>query len=175
MSSNKGQSPFHRGEQEIQNRVGVRERVEKIGNVAIRDHMPDQHRAFYAQLPFVFIGALDRAAAPWASMLFGRPGFIESPDSRSLEIHTSMVHGDPLHGELVPGAALGLLGIEYETRRRNRLGAQIVVAEANRLSLRVVQSFGNCPQYIQARSANVLNDIDSLGGHTPSRFTFALR
>jgi uncharacterized protein len=163
VSSNNDQSPFHRGEQAIQNRVGVRERVEKIGNIAIRDHLPDQHREFYAQLAFVFIGALDRPGRPWASMLFGRPGFIESPDSRTLEVRTSMIDGDPLAGELAPDSSLGLLGMEYETRRRNRLSAQVIVAEPNRLSLRVVQSFGNCPQYIQARSASVLDAIDSLG------------
>ena len=163
MSSSNDQSPFHRGEQAIQDKLGVRERTEKIGHIAILGHLPDQHREFYAQLAFVFIGAIDRAGSPWASMLFGRPGFIESPDSRTLEVRTRMIDGDPLDGELAPGSALGLLGIDYESRRRNRLSAQVIVAEPNRLSLHVVQSFGNCPQYIQARSTSVLDDVALLG------------
>lgn len=35
-------SPFHQGEQAIQQRLGVRESVEKLGRRMIRDHIPDQ-------------------------------------------------------------------------------------------------------------------------------------
>jgi len=157
------QSPFHRGEHAVQERVGVRERSEMIGQRTIRDHMPEQHREFYRQLPFVFIGAVDRAARPWASILVGRPGFIHSSDPRSLEIDAPMIDGDPLAGQLECGAAVGLLGIEYETRRRNRLSAQVVEAKRNGLSLKIVQTFGNCPQYIQARGFSLLEGIDLIG------------
>ena len=44
-------SPFHLGEREIQERLGVREQVEEIGRRFIHDHMPDEHRAFYQHLP----------------------------------------------------------------------------------------------------------------------------
>ncbi len=163
MTSTYKDSPFHPGEQEIQRRLGTRERSEKIGQHAIRDHLPDQHREFYAQLPYVFLGALDRAGQPWASMQIGQPGFIQSPDPKSLEIRTRMVDGDPLSGQLTPGAAVGLLGIEYETRRRNRLSARLASADASRLSMHVTQTFGNCPQYIQAREFTLLDGIHSIG------------
>ncbi len=163
MTSTYKVSPFHPGEQEIQSKLGTRKRSEKIGQHAIRDHLPDQHREFYAQLPYVFLGALDRDRQPWASMQIGPPGFMHSPDPKSLEIRTHMVDGDPLSGQLAPGAAVGLLGIEYETRRRNRLSARIRSADVSQLSLQVEQTFGNCPQYIQARAITLLDGINRVG------------
>ena len=47
------ESPFHQGEQKIQQRLGVRDKMERFGRQVIRDFMPDQHREFYAQLPFI--------------------------------------------------------------------------------------------------------------------------
>ncbi len=163
MSAPNESSPFHRGGQAIQDRTGVRERSEMIGRRAIRDHLPDQHREFYAQLPFVFLGALDRDGHAWASMLIGRPGFMYSEDPKSLEIRTPLVGGDPLNGQLEPGSAVGLLGIEYETRRRNRLSARVTTVNASGLSLQIEQTFGNCPQYIQARGLTLIDGIDSIG------------
>ena len=63
----------------------------------IRDYMPDQHREFYSQLPFIFLGYADGEGNPWASALFGESGFIESPDE-SIEpveppISTSVPNG----------------------------------------------------------------------------------
>ncbi len=40
------QSPFHRGEREIQSRFGVREQIENVGQRFIRDYMPGEHRQF---------------------------------------------------------------------------------------------------------------------------------
>jgi predicted pyridoxine 5'-phosphate oxidase superfamily flavin-nucleotide-binding protein len=96
-------------------------------------------------------------------MLIGRPGFMRSPDPKLLEIRTGMVDGDPLNGQLDPGTAVGLLGIEYETRRRNRLSARVGAADATGLSLHIEQTFGNCPQYIQARDLTLLDGIDTIG------------
>lgn len=48
--------------------------------------MPDQHRTFFAQLPFILIGALDSNRQPWATVLAGPAGFIRSPDPRTLVI-----------------------------------------------------------------------------------------
>ncbi len=39
-------SPFHAGEQQVQERLGVRDKIEGFARQVIRDHMPDQHRAF---------------------------------------------------------------------------------------------------------------------------------
>ena len=60
--------------------------------------------------------------------------------------------GDPLAESLAPGLPLGLMGIELHTRRRNRLSGRISAVGEGGFELAVQQTFGNCPQYIQARS-----------------------
>jgi predicted pyridoxine 5'-phosphate oxidase superfamily flavin-nucleotide-binding protein len=144
-------SPFHPGEQALQERAGVRRRLEQVGSKVIRDFMPDQHREFFAQLPFLIVGSLDAERQPWASIVVGHPGFISSGDPRTLEIDARAGFGDPLGANIIPGAAVGLLGIELPTRRRNRMNGTIVAADGGSFTVHVRQSFGNCPQYIQAR------------------------
>ncbi|AGP40313.1 pyridoxamine 5'-phosphate oxidase family protein [Sorangium cellulosum] len=144
-------SPYHPGEMAVQERAGARERAEKAGRRIIRDFMPDQHRELFAKLPSLLVGSLDARGRPWASLLVGRPGFIASPDPRTLAVNTRPLPGDPLAAHLAAGAPVGLLGIQLETRRRNRMNGTIVEARDGGFVVEVGQSFGNCPQYIQAR------------------------
>lgn len=166
-------SPFHIGEQRVQHVLGVRDRMERFGRRVIRDYMPEQHREFYAQLPYVFLGHADPEGWPWASVLFGKPGFMHSPDRRHVHIDAEPVPGDPLSqswGERMP---VGLLGIELPTRRRNRLAATIIPSEDKTLKLEIQQAFGNCPQYIQARSLSWLHEDERPESQTASLSTLA--
>jgi uncharacterized protein len=151
MENVKKNSPFHRGEQLLQERLGVRDKMERFGRKVIRDHLPAQHREFYQQLPFVFVGHADNDGWPWASILFNPPGFISSRDKHSMRINALPVVGDPLSESLQVGTHLGLLGIELPTRRRNRLAAHISNVSDEGVDLVVDQAFGSCPQYIQNR------------------------
>ncbi|WDE13534.1 pyridoxamine 5'-phosphate oxidase family protein [Thalassomonas haliotis] len=144
-------SPFHQGERALQTRMGVREQMERFGRRVIRNFMPEQHRQFYRQLPYVFIGHGDKDGWPWASILFNKPGFINSPDEKTLIINTRGVEGDPLQQAIKTGIRLGLLGIELNTRRRNRLAAHISRTSEQGFTLAVDQAFGNCPKYIKPR------------------------
>ena len=143
--------PWHAGERALQARLGLRERMDKVGARSIRRVMPDQHRAFFAQLPFLIVGSIDRDGWPWASLLAGPPGFASSPDETTLHIAALPVAGDPLAEGLAPDAPLGLLGIELPTRRRNRMNGRVTALDAAGFTVTVDQSFGNCPQYIQRR------------------------
>jgi uncharacterized protein len=151
-------SPYHPGEQAAQERVGMRQRMEQAGRRVIRPFMPDQHRAFFAELPFVLVGSLDARHRPWASLLVGRPGFAHSPDPLTLEIDARPAPGDPLHANLVERASVGVLGIQLETRRRNRMNGTIAAVREHGYTLHVEQTFGNCAQYIQKRESVFLSD-----------------
>jgi len=142
-------SPFHSGEQQAQTRAGSRDRAEMIGQRAIRPFMPDQHRAFFEQIPFVVLGSVDQVGWPWASIIAGGSGFMASPSETSLEINALPVQHDPARTSLAVGAPVGLLGIELGTRRRNRMNANVAAISSGCIKLDVVQSFGNCPKYIQ--------------------------
>ncbi|NWL19815.1 2Fe-2S iron-sulfur cluster-binding protein [Pseudomonas umsongensis] len=142
-------SPWHAGEKELQAHIGVSERMDVLGRRVIRDQMPDQHRTFYQQLPFMLYGAVDADGRPWASVLEGEPGFVHSPEPRLLRFSSLPAVDDP--AQLSPDAAIGLLGIELHTRRRNRINGHIGAMTTSGFAVTVDQSYGNCPQYIQLR------------------------
>jgi uncharacterized protein len=123
--------------------------MDVVGRKVIRSEMPDQHRQFYQQLPFMLLGAVDNQGNPWASVLEGVIGFAHSPTPGRLRLDSLPAAEDP--AQLTPGAAIGLLGIELHTRRRNRLNGRIVELDDSGFALEVEQSFGNCPRYIQLR------------------------
>jgi predicted pyridoxine 5'-phosphate oxidase superfamily flavin-nucleotide-binding protein len=145
------ESPYHAGEHAAQERAGWRARAEESGRRGIRSYMPEQHRDLFTQLPLLFVGSVDAEDRPWASVLFGPPGFVASPDAQTLTVTGRPVPGDPLIANIAGGAPIGLLGIQLETRRRNRMNGWLEDIRPDGFSVRVAQSFGNCPQYIQAR------------------------
>src|SRR5260370_15555043 len=119
------------------------------GGGGIREFMPEQHRHFFAQLPYLFVGAIDAAGWPLATLLTGHSGFVQSPDPVTLQIAALPDTGDPAAAALVPDRDIGILGIDFSTRRRNRANGRILSREAGGMRVAVNQSFGNCPQYIQ--------------------------
>lgn len=151
--------PFHAGEVAVQARAGVTHKAEAAGRYGIRPFMPDQHRDFFNHLPFLIVGSQDEAGALWASVLVGEPGFIDAPDPVTLDIAAAPLPGDPLAGNLTEGAKLGFLGLQPETRRRNRMNGRLTWRTEKMFSVTVAQSFGNCPQYIQAREPAFVGDV----------------
>jgi len=150
----------------MQRAAGSDLRMREIGPRVIRDHLPDQHREFFEHLPTLLVGSVDAQQRPWASMLtgvpsccalrylhlgrpgvlMGWPGFITTPNAQHLRVAAWPREEDPLHAQLRIGGALGLLGIEPQTRRRNRVNGRVVALNDQGFALRVDQSFGNCPK-----------------------------
>ncbi|MGF1529565.1 MAG: pyridoxamine 5'-phosphate oxidase family protein [Candidatus Competibacterales bacterium] len=145
------ESPFHEGERALQQRAGVLEKMDRQGRRAVRPYLPEQHREFYRQLPFLLVGTVDHQGQPWASIVTGRVGFITSPDDRTLVVNARPLPGDPLEANLQVGSPVGLLGIELVTRRRNRATGTVTANDPAGFTVAIQQTFGNCPQYIQAR------------------------
>lgn len=130
--------PFHRGELQAQRLAG-----QVAAGHGIRDLMPDQHRLFFEALPFVLLATAGLDGATRARVLHGAPGFIRSPDPLTLAIACDSA--------LAAGAAVGLLGIDFATRRRNRANGVVRSNEGGVLVVAVRESFGNCPKYITVR------------------------
>jgi predicted pyridoxine 5'-phosphate oxidase superfamily flavin-nucleotide-binding protein len=142
---------FHEGEIALQERDGTRMQTAAFSARAMRAFMPEQHREFFRTLPFMAAGIIDRQDRPWATMLSGTPGFIQSPTDTTLHIAAARPTAPLLAEGLRAGAPIGLLGIELPTRRRNRANGHIATCNAGSLTIAVQESFGNCPKYIQAR------------------------
>ncbi|SAK73007.1 pyridoxamine 5'-phosphate oxidase-like FMN-binding protein [Caballeronia catudaia] len=152
-------SPWHRGEIAIQKAFGAFERMDGVGRRVVRDHMPDQHRQFFAQLPFIVAGSVDEHGDPWATLFAGHPGFMRTPDAKTLSVTRARDPLDPADAGMDDGASVGLLGIELHTRRRNRMNGVIRRDGANAaFDVAVEQSYGNCPQYIQLRDFEFVRD-----------------
>lgn len=149
-------SPWHPGEIEMQRSAGAEERMRDVGPRVLRDHLIEQHQQFYPQLPFIVLGAVAPDGDVWASVRTAAPGFLHSPDPLHLDVALDRDVDDPADAGLEDGAAIALLGIELHTRRRNRLNGRVRRAASKRgFSVKVVQAFGNCPQYIQLRDFRI--------------------
>ncbi|MET0506948.1 MAG: pyridoxamine 5'-phosphate oxidase family protein [Burkholderiaceae bacterium] len=144
-------SPWHAGERKAQALAGASERMAEIGPRVIRPAMPQQHRTFFEQLPFILVAADGEDGPVQATVLEGIAGFVRSPEERRLEIGALPRAGDPLAAGLAVGTSVGLLGIELPTRRRNRANGVVAARRDAGFAVAVSQSFGNCPQYIQRR------------------------
>jgi predicted pyridoxine 5'-phosphate oxidase superfamily flavin-nucleotide-binding protein len=138
--------PFHAGELRAQRLAGAAPAA-----APIRARMPEQHRAFFPLLRFVCVAVPDADGWPLATLVEGPPGFASSPDPGRLVVGAMPAPDDPVRARLLAGAPAGLLGIDLATRRRNRLNGVSPRWRADGFAVDVVQSFGNCPRYIQVR------------------------
>ena len=87
-------SPFHIGEQHIQERYGVRERMEAFARRVVCAEMSEQHREFYTLLPFLVLAARDSEGKAWATLVAGPLGFASSPEPCTLVIRAFPSPGD---------------------------------------------------------------------------------
>lgn len=152
VSENTSESePFHQGEIELQIRAGADPELQSMAKRAIRHVLPIQHQTFFSKLPMVFVAAEDQQNNIWSSVLIGNDGFIEINNENSLTINSQFLEIDPLAGQLQLSNEMGLLGFQFETRRRNRVSAKISEISDSSITLEVKQCYGNCPKYIQRR------------------------
>jgi ferredoxin-NADP reductase/predicted pyridoxine 5'-phosphate oxidase superfamily flavin-nucleotide-binding protein len=159
-------SAWHPGEVAIQRSAGVAEAMAARGRV-LRDHLIEQHRQFFPQLPFILVGAVDAAGDAWATIFSGKPGFLHSPDPTRLGIAAARDPRDPADAGLNDGDSVGLLGIELHTRRRNRLNGLVRRKSDDSFDVVVDQSYGNCPQYIQLRAFRFVRSPAAPAGEAP--------
>lgn len=143
---------WHKGELKIQRLAGTDKQMAEIGPKFIREFMPQQHRGFFQSLSMIFIGYIDYNDHISASVMFGTSGFIQSPSETELVINTQYSMGDFCHDSFHIGDRIGLVGIEFDTRRRNRVNGEIIDINQKNIKIKVLQSYGNCPKYIQSKA-----------------------
>lgn len=147
---------FHQGEIALQKKLGIDKEIGERTNGFIRSYMPEQHRQFFTSCPFTVLALVDDEGYPIAMPIWGEDDMIESPSPTQLRFHLpdevlKMIES-ALNLDVIAGSKIGIVGIEYATRRRNRLNGTISHATDGNLTVLVDQSFGNCPQYIHKRN-----------------------
>ena len=161
------ESPFHLGEQRVQERLGVRD-IEEWARKVVRPYLPEEHRAFHTAMPFLVVAARDEQERPWATML-GRPrGFRDLAGPRFARDRHEAGFRRRAGTFFSPGADIGILGIELATRRRNRVNGRIRRNGSDAIVCDVQQTFGNCPQYIRERE---WRHVSGVAAGMPSRGT----
>ena len=146
---------WHQGERALQTKAGVEDRIEAMGKKIVRAYMPQQHRDFFEMLEEVHLGAVDTTGHPVALTRVGPSGFMTSPDDKTLVIRSKPLPGEPNRVRFDVGSKISVVGVQYETQRRNRLNATVKAVRDDAVYLQVDQSFGNCPKYIQVRERAV--------------------
>ena len=148
---------FHDGESAVQDRAGVRAQAARLG-AAMLD-TPDLNggmSAFLAGRDFAVVTARDADGRLWTSPLYSSPGFLQAHD-QELRVHAVPAPEDPLHG-LAADQPVGMLAIEFATRRRVRVNGTLTQVGDDDLVISVDQAYGNCPKYIHPRH---LERVDS--------------
>ena len=142
---------FHDGERALQRRVGAETKNARLTERLMHSVLPEQHRTFYSSLRLICVGTFDHHGHVWTTLISGAPGFVHSPSPNRLVIENLPIESDPLYSALQAMQPVGILGLEFETRRRNRVNGYLVARHDHRLEIEVEQAFGNCPKYIQTR------------------------
>ena len=156
------ENPFHEGELLVQQQAGETVKGEQNGRI-IADSIPKAALKFIEQQSMVVLGSVDEQSI-WASILFGNAGFIRAIDSQTVEIDLKQVIEnleDPFWTNIERENRIGMLVIELETRRRLRINGKIARTTSDKLSLQVLESYPNCPKYIQRRHLSFKVDRDS--------------
>jgi len=143
---------FHEGELAIQRKAGVAVATKsferQISNSIVRGAI-----SFIENQAMAIISSVDLQKKIWVSVLFGDFGFVKVPDPNSLFIDLTNVYSDKsdiVYSNIENESQLGTLFIELATRRRFRING-IAQKTGDQIDLSVVESYANCPKYIQQR------------------------
>jgi predicted pyridoxine 5'-phosphate oxidase superfamily flavin-nucleotide-binding protein len=138
---------FHPGELAVQARAGVLDRAASLQGMFSAE-VPDVAAEFLAEQPWIVLGAADADERMWATVLYGRPGFVSVPSPSTVHIAARPLAGDPLTGALE--GPVGGLALEPGTRRRMRLNGN-AWSDGDGISIELEQVYSNCPKYIATR------------------------
>ena len=116
----------------------------------VRDALPPNFAEFLTVQRFVILATCDAERRPWCSMVAGWPGFASAPEPTRVLLDRRAFGDEDVLRHLGTDPRIGMLALDPSTRRRIRVnGTASIGAEA--VTISVVETFGNCRQYIQQR------------------------
>ncbi|MCL4316449.1 MAG: pyridoxamine 5'-phosphate oxidase family protein [Gammaproteobacteria bacterium] len=112
--------------------------------------MPLAAQEFLRRQPFAVLSSVDAQGRVWVSILTGRPGFMRATDEHTVAIEGLPLSHDPLRENLQADPNIGMLVIEFATRKRMRINGKGELRDDG-VVIYAEQVYSNCPKYIQAR------------------------
>jgi uncharacterized protein len=140
---------FHAGEIEVQQRAGVRDKADEVGE-GIADFISERAADFLVHRQFAILGTVDSGGRAWASIVSGAPGFISIPDTHTVRLEGLPPLGDPLLENLVNESHAAMLAIDPSIPRRVRVNGRAIIRNGA-IYVSAEQVYGNCRRYIQER------------------------
>jgi predicted pyridoxine 5'-phosphate oxidase superfamily flavin-nucleotide-binding protein len=140
---------FHRGELAVQERAGVRDIANDVGE-GIIDFVPPDAAQFLTRRQMVVLGTVDRRGRVWTSVVTGEPGFIEVAGDRTLRISGRTSAGDPLLENLAVESHAALFAPDFVAARRVRVNGRGSI-KTGVIYIKTDQVYGNCRRYMQER------------------------
>src|ERR1700689_917272 len=125
---------FHVGEVAVQQRAGTWEEAARLSPMLDPAELRGGIVAFLADRTFAVVTARDSGGRLWSSPLTGPAGFLEAVTPTTLAIPARVEAGDPLHG-LPAGQQIGLVVVEFATRRRVRVNGTLTAADGDALAI----------------------------------------
>jgi hypothetical protein len=159
-------SAWHQGELAVQRRADVGE----VSARGVHSYIPEGLTGFLTERRLIAFASIDPEGRTWASLRIADPGFLRVLDSHTLSTRPADLEGDPLLPNLQHNDNVGMVIIDLTTRRRVRINGEAKVLPDGNLRIRVRQVYGNCPQYIQLRVAE-LDSPSNRSGKLISRGT----
>ena len=148
--------PFHDGEIAVQQRTGERDIALRHG-AAISPRIVGGALSFLSQQRLIALSAVGDDGYLWTSVWCGGPGFVHSADGQRVSILRSLMAAspdDPVRPRLAIGREVGILAIEFASRRRLRINGTVECISPDEIGILVRESVPNCPKYIQPRRAS---------------------
>ena len=145
-------SIYHSGERKIHAEAGAVEAAANLGRMVL-PVIAHLYVDFIQSQQYVFIGTADNLGMAWGSILSGKPGFMQVTDEQTLRIDALPDELDPVNRNFREGAEIGLLLVDFSTRRRLRVNGKVIM-EKEGFSVRTRQVYANCPRYIQSRKCD---------------------
>ena len=144
---------FHEGEIATQRRAGVEADAKRLEVMLDSPRLSQGATGFLASQQFIALTGRDRDGLLWISPVVSEPGFLHG-QGNVLSVSSTPRDGDPLH-DMPIGQQVGLIAVDFATRRRVRVNGKLLGADGAGMTVRVDQSYGNCPRYIHRRAIDV--------------------
>jgi predicted pyridoxine 5'-phosphate oxidase superfamily flavin-nucleotide-binding protein len=163
-----GPLSYHQGELEVQRRAGV-------GSDGLAAHdmyraeMPAGVKKFLSLQQLAVFSTTDSSGNVWASLRSGQPGFLRALDDVTVEVAGYSHPADPLLRNLAAESNAGMVVIHLAARHRVRLNGMAHLRPDGKIILNTQQVYGNCPQYIQARTVVGERDSSNAAAQTGMR------
>jgi predicted pyridoxine 5'-phosphate oxidase superfamily flavin-nucleotide-binding protein len=151
---------FHAGERAAQQLAGETAIADR-NIVVLSDTVIAGARPFIAKQFMAVLGSIDAEGKVWASLVFGKPGFLHADTGSAILIDVpekERDQSDPLWANLGGNADLGMLFIEVGSRRRYRVNGIVHSLDQHGVEVTIREAYPNCPKYIQRRHLRQLGE-----------------